>query len=535
MAIVRINAEPEEPSLAGRLGPQAHIQRTVLIGLEGLVNRRYGEPVYFHPDDFAATLGLDRTALGRAIRHLTAELPIDYVPPFRGNAVRVNDRSRRARDLSIDFSSLDARKRQEYDKLERMIKYAQSNKCRRAYLLGYFGDSEDTPCGHCDNCGPPAERPSGPASPAIDTAAGREIVLKALSGVARTKGKFGKTTVAQMLAGSTSEKMARWGLTSLSTFGILAEFRQPEVVQLLDALTEAGLVEHQDVDRFRPVILLSPEGWSVLKSKELPATPLNLPYDLAVKVRHGGLTRLSPQPQRLAPSQEEESNLDEESDPQGPTASASIADDPLRERLRSLRAEWARELKQPPYCIFSNQTLDELVKERPRTPHALASVKGMGPARLERYGSVLLAEIARSRSPDLNGPEPSPTPIVPQPRPATTTERPPEARSQPTRTSTYVPTEEWTWRLLDRGFDASEAAAIRGFDLAAIVRHAILMARQGRPIPLAAFLTPDRLGHWDTWRREHGEAPPLLEPETPAELWRLYLACRGQAEGPTEP
>ena len=93
MAIVRINAEPDEPaSLVDRLSPQAHVQRIVLLGLEGLVNRRYGEPVYFHPDDFAAALGLDRPALTRALRALTAELPIDYVPPFRGNAIRVIDR-----------------------------------------------------------------------------------------------------------------------------------------------------------------------------------------------------------------------------------------------------------------------------------------------------------------------------------------------------------------------------------------------------------------------------------------------------------
>ncbi len=63
MAIVRINAEADEGSLVERLNPNAHVQRIVLRGVEGLVNRRFGEAVYFHPDDFAAKLGLDRTAL----------------------------------------------------------------------------------------------------------------------------------------------------------------------------------------------------------------------------------------------------------------------------------------------------------------------------------------------------------------------------------------------------------------------------------------------------------------------------------------
>ena len=110
MAIVRINTEPDSP-LVDRLGPQAHVQRIVLLGLEGLVDRRYGESVYFHPDSFAATMGLDRPSLTRAIRNLTADLPIDYIPPFRGNALRVLDRSRRPRDIDIDFPALEVRKR----------------------------------------------------------------------------------------------------------------------------------------------------------------------------------------------------------------------------------------------------------------------------------------------------------------------------------------------------------------------------------------------------------------------------------------
>ena len=63
MAIVRINAEADEGSLVDRLGPQAHVQRIVLLGLEGLVDRRFGEPVYFNPESFANSLGLDRAAL----------------------------------------------------------------------------------------------------------------------------------------------------------------------------------------------------------------------------------------------------------------------------------------------------------------------------------------------------------------------------------------------------------------------------------------------------------------------------------------
>ncbi len=212
MAIVRLNLEPEEAGLADRLPAQAHTQRLVMAALEGLVNKRYGEPIYFVPDEFAKSLGIERASLIRALKNLTTDLPVDYVPPFRGNAIRVNDRAKRPRDLVIDFKSLNKRKQQEYDKLDQMTGYARASQCRRAYILNYFGDANRTRCGRCDNCGSRSEPGLAVESRPLDTAAAREVVLKALSGVARAKGRFGKTTVAMMLTGSSSEKMDRSGL-----------------------------------------------------------------------------------------------------------------------------------------------------------------------------------------------------------------------------------------------------------------------------------------------------------------------------------
>src|SRR5262249_53299908 len=162
MAIIRFNVGSDDngngssSSLADRLGPQAHVQRTVLLALEGLVRTRLGEPIYFRPDEFADALGMDRSAVTRALKSLAADLPIDYIPPFRGNAVRVIDRTRKARDPQIDFATLDKRKQYEYEKLDRMVQYCRSNKCRRSYILNYFGErgASSARCGSCDNCRP---------------------------------------------------------------------------------------------------------------------------------------------------------------------------------------------------------------------------------------------------------------------------------------------------------------------------------------------------------------------------------------------
>ena len=535
MAIVRINGEADEGSLAARVNPNAHVQLVVLRGVEGLVNRRVGESVYFQPDDFAAKLGLDRPALTRALKNLAGELPIDYVPPFRGNAVRVNDRSKRSRDLTIDFKSLEKRKQREYDKLERMVKYAQSTKCRRSYILGYFGDTNATECGRCDNCGP-IEGPPRPQASPIENEAGREVLLKVLSGVARGKGRFGKVAIAQMLVGSGSERMERLGLKRLSTFGILADFGQSEVSCLIDALTSAGLIVSKDVDRFRPVIDISEEGREFLKSKGDVPVRLTLPDDILAKVQLGGLQRINPRPAPARPTvakpeAEETGPAAEEGEP----VASDVSGDPLYLKLKAMRAAWAREVNQSAYTIFPNKTLEALVRERPKSPHELASIKGVGPVTRERYGAALLAAIADVSPAALLSPRPelipkaerSKTNPSTEPRPVAEPANPPPVSKPPTGlpSKVYVPTEEWTWRLLDRGFTLDEAAAIRGLEVSAVLKHALLMVRKGHPVAIERCVPRETLERWDD-RRIRGEVSPPADADESAGLWALFLACR---------
>jgi ATP-dependent DNA helicase RecQ len=520
MAIVRINAEADEPSFLERVNPNAHVQVIALRGIEGLVNRKFGESVYFHPDDFAAKLGLDRVALTRALKNLAHDLPIDYVPPFRGNAVRVNDRSKRARDMVIDFKALDKRKQREYDKLDRMIKYATSTKCRRSYILGYFGDQNVNECGRCDNCEPTPGRNPTPARN-IDNQPGREVLLKVLSGVARGRGKFGKVAIAQMLTGSGSERIEKLGLTKLSTFGIMANFGKPEVADLIDALTRAGLVVSKDVERNRPVIDISETGREFLKAKGEVPLQLALSDELFAKVSLGGMERIAAKPgstRTISEPRKEQSvpnvaiEEDESSDP-------NVSGDPLYEKLRLMRAAWAREANQSAYTIFPNKTLEALVRQKPRSPHELAAIKGVGPVIRERYGAKLLEAIGENGPSRPGTPREAPSPKVETPRP-----KPPSASSKP-----HVPTEEWTWRLLDKGFSLDDTAAIRGLEISVIVRHATLMARKGNPIAVERLLPAETLQRWEEYRKRGEVTPPA---EADVGLWGLFLACRTSSARP---
>lgn len=549
MAIVRFNVEADdlEGSLVDRISPQAPMKRTVLAGLEAMARGRAGEACYFRPDELAAALEIDRPAFNRAMKGLTAELPIVYVPPFRGNALRVVDRNRKARDLEIDFRRLEARKRHEYEKLDRMTQYAMSPICRRSLILSYFGERANLSehCGGCDNCRADEDGSARVDATVIDAPEARETIQKVLSGVARAKGKFGKTAVAQMLAGSDSEKMGRSGLQSLSTYGILRNsgLTHREIADLIEALGGAGMVESQAVDGFKPVVSLSEAGWSWLRDRdEAPALSLSLPRDLARKF--ASFHRSS----RSAPSKSSSEPAASSSEP------SELAGDPIYERLKALRHQWAREAAQPAYCIFTNQTLEALVRQRPGTPADLNGVKGLGRARIERYGDAILAAVAglqtstpapapaapQSEPP----PEPRPTPAPPTPPAPTLADaraakpapapapspiapapaQPPKPR--PATTADHVSTEEWTWRLLDRGFSIEDAASIRGIDPTVVVRHLVWMARRGKTLEATAVAPAEVVAAWDAWLAAHPGGEPPEEPADRVHLWPLFRVCR---------
>ncbi len=499
MAIVRFNADADVGGLVNRLGPRAQTQEVVLRALEGLTRGRSGEAIYFHPHELAAALGIDRTALGRAIRKLVDELPIDYVPPFRGNAIRVLDRDRRARDIKIDFKHLEARKRQEYEKLDIMFQYAQTKKCRRAYLLDYFGEKRAGRCGRCDRCGPLHAGPL-PDVRAIDTDFGKEVLLKVLSGVARAKGRVGKSLIAQMLIGSGSARLEQLGLKSLSTFGILANqgLTRQAIVAMIEALISAGLIESRDTSESGPakmVVSVSDQGWEWLRARG--PTPLTL--DLAPELADYLLR------DRERPQSEEV--------PAEPPAPVDRAPDSLEARLKALRRQWAQEANLKAYHIFNDRVLEALVAVRPATVGELAAIKGVGPATLERYGDKLLRAIR----------DPAPEAIVAGP--PVQAEATPQVVAAIDNTS-RVTTEEWTWRLLERGFKADEISAIRGLDDRAILRHATKLARQGKDIPLGSFLDDETLQLWGELARDRpGEIPQNAEGRHA--LWGLFLECRG--------
>ncbi len=162
--------------------------------------------------------------------------------------IDVIDRAR-TRELRVDWKALASRRKIDEDHLDDMVRYATGASCRQDFLVRYFSSATEEAggCGHCDVCCGLPDYGGAPKRETITTTDPLPtLVKKLLSGVARCRGRWGAHAVAGMLRGSKAKKILRANLDKLSTYGLLCEFRQKDLVRLLDILQRLRLTR-QDV------------------------------------------------------------------------------------------------------------------------------------------------------------------------------------------------------------------------------------------------------------------------------------------------
>src|SRR6185503_5651577 len=151
-------------------------------------------------------------------------------------------------------------------KLREMIEFCYTEYCYRAHILDYFGDRHHArQCGTCGNCSPhsPARTPltseevlsdraapgrnrrkgttaRPPVSPRALTDEEALRVRKILACAARMKGRFGKGVLAASLRGSAAKNVMQAHLNELSTYGLLKDMRQEDILLYIDALLSVG-------------------------------------------------------------------------------------------------------------------------------------------------------------------------------------------------------------------------------------------------------------------------------------------------------
>ncbi len=258
-----------------------------------------------------------------------------------------------------------------------LMRYVEAGSCRHDFILRYFGDEQELlgGCGHCDIC----ERLAN----GVQESGGEEatiIVRKALSAIARTKGRAGLTAVAEMLIGKRSTRLERMGLTELSTFGLLPEQSRDWVLALLRRLLTAELAQVTNDDF--PVPFLTSRGVRVMKGED-PSRVL-LPPPVQGRRRKGA----APKGKRGADRSGTVRSVT------GGSLASSITgevDSELFERLRKARLDVAKETGVPPFVVLHDRTLLEVAARKPQTRAELLEVKGIGPSKIEKYGDQILA------------------------------------------------------------------------------------------------------------------------------------------------
>ncbi|CAM5360540.1 DNA helicase OS=Rhodanobacter lindaniclasticus OX=75310 GN=B1991_06205 PE=3 SV=1 [Rhodanobacter lindaniclasticus] len=252
--------------------------------------------------------------------------------------------------------SADERKRVERQKLESLLAYAEATGCRRQLLLGAFGETYPGPCGHCDNCIAPP-RTWDATVPA----------QKALSAVYRTGQRFGSGHVIDVLRGEETERVLSLDHHRLSTFGVGAEMDEKQWRSVFRQLLAAGLLE------------ADAEGYGTLRLTA--ASRAVLGGERSVKLREDA------RPERASKRRRDSKPAS------GGSLGIEAWEQSTWDALRALRTQLAKQQGVPPYVVFHDATLLAMLRAMPANEDELATVSGVGEAKLKRYGRDFLAVI----------------------------------------------------------------------------------------------------------------------------------------------
>jgi len=262
------------------------------------------------------------------------------------------------RQMIEESASPSAQKRVERQKLESMLAYCESARCRRVILLDYFGE-QATPCGNCDVCLEPPILWDGTVA-----------AQKALSAALRTGQRFGAGHLIDILRGKNTEKVQQFGHQGLPTFGVGADIDERGWRSVFRQLLAAGLLD-ADASAYG-ALKLTDSARPILK----------------------GETRLQLRRQVERPKSRATRSSRVGTGNAASSSASRAGDSPLLASLREWRLAQAREQGVPAYVILHDRTLGEIAALLPASVSALLAVPGIGAAKAERYGDALLALVA---------------------------------------------------------------------------------------------------------------------------------------------
>ncbi|MCD8363150.1 MAG: DNA helicase RecQ [Lachnospiraceae bacterium] len=261
----------------------------------------------------------------------------------------------------MDAADRETVRERDTQRLRLMERYCYTTECLRNYILKYFGEHPEKPCGDCGNC-----------LREFETLDMTDAAKKILNCVYEAKGRYGKTIIIDTVSGAKTARLEETGTVNYRSYGALASVSR----NLLRRLVEQLLLEGY----------LTLGAYQVLKLGDTSALQ-NPETRVFVKI-----TDEDKHPQRKPKAKKEKKAKGSES--------LTAAGYRLFAELRKLRLEIAREEGIPPYIVFNDKTLIDMAAKAPASRQEMLDVSGVGEQKYRKYGKRFLSLIGKCKEAD---------------------------------------------------------------------------------------------------------------------------------------
>lgn len=234
------------------------------------------------------------------------------------------------------------------EKLQTIINYVNTNKCLRAFILEYFGQDAKEKCNNCSNCLDDYEK--------IDVSLDSQ---KILSCIYRLGQRYGISTIVDCLKGSNNKNSKEKNLKNISTFALMKEKNTKYIKDLIGVLIADGYIK---VSGFKyPILKLNEKSKEVLFSKKKIYI-----RDLKEENKKENIDKFN-------------GNFDYDID--------------LFNNLKKLRLEISKKRNIPPFIVFSDASLIDMARLKPKNERDFLKIKGVGEKKLSQYGDLFIEKI----------------------------------------------------------------------------------------------------------------------------------------------